>query len=146
MNRAREEIDKREEIKNGLYNILRMSCDNPVLYEICAPVVVGTILDYLHSQGVVIKTDKELLWRYETCDCCTRQQRIAWSVSNELWSVVVADYYKTRILCLECFLRMAHDREIRVNIADINLHASIQRDKAGYVAVEPLIKEVLDDR
>ncbi len=60
-----------------------------------------------------------LNWEYETCKCCTREQRLAWSVPDELWDRVVIDYYRGRVLCLECFLRMGDDRRIKVNLGDI---------------------------
>jgi hypothetical protein len=49
-------------------------------------------------------------WKYETCKCCTREQRLAWYVKDEIWDKVVIPYYKKLTLCLECFLRMADDR------------------------------------
>lgn len=58
-------------------------------------------------------------WIFETCACCTREQRLAWSVSDSLWQKVVIKYYWSRVLCLECFLRMAGDRKIKVQLEDI---------------------------
>lgn len=58
-------------------------------------------------------------WLYETCKCCTREQRLAWHVSDGLWGRVVIDYYRTAVLCLECFLRMADDRKVKVTLGDI---------------------------
>ena len=55
-------------------------------------------------------------WEFETCACCTREQRLAWSVNDELWRQVVIEYYQRKVLCLECFLRMADDRGVRVDI------------------------------
>jgi len=49
-------------------------------------------------------------WEGETCACCTREQRLVWSISDDTWNMVVADYYKNKTLCLECFLRQADDR------------------------------------
>ena len=67
-------------------------------------------------------------WQYETCKCCTREQRLAWSISDELWDKVVIDYYKTKVLCLECFLRMADDREVVINKDDIAIHGLVVRN------------------
>ena len=64
-------------------------------------------------------------WSGETCKCCTREQRLAWSVSDELWGKVVINYYCAKVLCLECFLRMADDREIKVSLEDINMVAIV---------------------
>ena len=45
---------------------------------------------------------------------------MAWHVEDNLWNNVVIDYYKDRILCLECFLRMADNRGIVIRLADID--------------------------
>ena len=66
-------------------------------------------------------------WWHETCKICTREQRIAWSVPDDLWDSVVIDYYKTKVLCLECFLRMADDNNITVEWGDIVVYGLISR-------------------
>ena len=66
-------------------------------------------------------------WIYETCKCCTREQRIAWYVSDELWVSVVIEYFQSRVLCLECFLRMADDNKIDIQKADIVICGYISR-------------------
>lgn len=71
----------------------------------------------------------ELPWRYETCKCCTREQRIAWLVSDVLWGKVVISYYHKLTLCLECFLRMADDRDVTINKDDVIILGLITRDK-----------------
>ncbi len=68
-------------------------------------------------------------WQYETCKCCTREQRIAWWVSDALWESVVIDYFKSKTLCLECFLRMADDRETPIRLDEINIVGIVTRDK-----------------
>ena len=65
------------------------------------------------------KTTMRLNWEFETCRCCSREQRLAWSVDDVLWDKVVIDYYKRGVLCLECFLRIADDGHIQVKIGDI---------------------------
>ena len=64
-------------------------------------------------------------WEGETCSICTREQRLAWSVSDALWGKVVIAYYRNSILCLECFLRMAEDEGTVVGRADIEICAVI---------------------
>lgn len=64
-------------------------------------------------------------WQYETCKCCTREQRLAWSVSNDLWRRAVIPYYSKGALCLECFLRMADDGGVVVNLKDIRLYGLV---------------------
>lgn len=72
-------------------------------------------------------------WEYETCKCCTREQRLAWHINNELWQSVVIEYYKGEILCLECFLRMADDRRIPIYINDIEFLGLVQRAIPAWV-------------
>lgn len=60
-----------------------------------------------------------LNWEGETCKLCTREQRLAWLVSDKIWGSVVIHWYKEQVLCLECFLRMADDRRINVKVEDI---------------------------
>jgi len=67
-------------------------------------------------------------WEYETCKCCTKEQRLAWWVSDELWHAVVIPYYRRLTLCLECFLRMADDRNIEVALKDIKFEGLVRRD------------------
>lgn len=75
-------------------------------------------------------------WEYETCKLCTREQRLAWSVNDELWKTVVIDYYQTKVLCLECFLRMADDRGVVVMKDRIVFHEIISRESLKQL--EPL--------
>ena len=58
-------------------------------------------------------------WIYETCAICTREQRLAWHISSELWKDVVSPDYRKGTLCLECFLRMADDKQIGVMLEEI---------------------------
>jgi len=66
-------------------------------------------------------------WAGETCKCCTREQRLAWTVSNKLWQKVVISYYRLGVLCLECFLRMADDRDVTVTREDIKIEGIVAR-------------------
>lgn len=52
-------------------------------------------------------------WKYERCQKCLRDQRLAWSVNKELWNKVAKDWIK-KTLCLECFLEMADSKRIEV--------------------------------
>lgn len=53
-------------------------------------------------------------WKYETCSACGINQRIAWSVKNELWNKVADEEEGNRMLCLECFLQRADRKNIKV--------------------------------
>lgn len=46
-------------------------------------------------------------WPYETCAICTREQGLAWSVSDADWYDVMGN--STRVVCLECFLKRVDD-------------------------------------
>jgi len=76
-----------------------------------------------------------LNWEFETCACCTREQRLVWLVDNELWNRVVIKHYQRSILCLECFLRMADDGGIKVTFDNVNFRGVVARgyDWAGKV-------------
>lgn len=66
------------------------------------------------SAGVQMKH-----WEGEHCKCCTREQRLAWYTTDWLWERVVPSYDQKCVLCLECFLRMADDRNVMVKLGDI---------------------------
>lgn len=51
-------------------------------------------------------------WDGETCHICTREQRLAWSVSDDIWESVMGDY--KQVVCLECFLHNAAIKGISV--------------------------------
>ena len=57
-------------------------------------------------------------WKGEICKVCKREQRIAWSIVDNLWDKVVNVPYKNRVVCLECFLKMADKKGINVRIED----------------------------
>lgn len=67
-------------------------------------------------------------WKYETCKCCTREQRIAWYAKDAIWNAATIPYYRKKTLCLECFLRMAEDNGVRVTVGDIEFAGIIFRD------------------
>ena len=68
-----------------------------------------------------------MTWEFETCKSCTREQRLAWVVDNELWDRVVIKYYQSRVLCLECFLRMADDRKVEIQLEDIKFMGLVRK-------------------
>lgn len=55
-------------------------------------------------------------WRYETCKICRREQRLTWAVKDEVWEEVMGEY--KRVVCLECFLRKADEKKIRIKKDD----------------------------
>ena len=57
---------------------------------------------------------KGLPWKGETCRRCGREQRIAWSVIDELWEAVVPEVYFEKTLCLECFFQLADAEKVHV--------------------------------
>lgn len=58
-----------------------------------------------------------MIWHYETCDICDRQQRLAWSVVDETWLRVMGSDHN-KVVCLECFLRIADQKYIRIRKED----------------------------
>lgn len=97
-------MSKQEDIEEGIYkhikNTLTMCGQNPITVEALALDTTQDIWEELHSQGVVVKIDKELPDR-----------------------VYITDL----------------DRDIELEISG---HTQMDMIRAGYVAVEPLIKEV----
>lgn len=63
-----------------------------------------------------------MTWDGEHCDCCTREQRLAWSVSDKLWMRIAPTYYLGHVLCLECFLRFADIAGVAVKRSQIRIH------------------------
>lgn len=66
-------------------------------------------------------------WKFETCKCCSREQRLAWSIDSIIWDKVVIDYYRKKVLCLECFLRMADDKEIEIKLQNLRFIGLVSR-------------------
>lgn len=60
------------------------------------------------------------MWDGEFCKLCGCEQRISWMVDDVLWNFVVTPVYHNKVLCLECFLRMADDKGILIRRSDIN--------------------------
>lgn len=59
-------------------------------------------------------------WKAESCSLCGHKQRIAWTVSDELWSSVMKNYQL--IVCLECFLEKASENNIKINKDSIKIY------------------------
>lgn len=61
----------------------------------------------------------------EICKRCSRSQRLAWSVSDALWNVVVPEQFIDWILCLECFAELADARHPAMTLDDIKLYGLV---------------------
>lgn len=79
-------------------------------------------------------------WPYERCDLCKREQRIAWSVHDEVWLAVMGKDHRM-IVCLECFLKRADKRKINITWNDfsffgwigINVEGATVRNEDPYM-------------
>ena len=69
--------------------------------------------------GLGKMNDKRNRWRGEVCKRCGREQRIAWSTSDGLWRRVTNGSLK--VWCLECFLKVADEKNIEVQRDDITI-------------------------
>ena len=58
-------------------------------------------------------------WDGETCKLCQREQRLAWSVKDEIWKKVVSKKYQKKVICFECFLKLADEKNIKINTEDL---------------------------
>jgi len=54
----------------------------------------------------------------EICKVCGREQRIAWSIRDDLWIKIVPPKFRNKVVCLECFLKFADEKNINVTIDD----------------------------
>ena len=68
-------------------------------------------------------------WVYETCAICTREQRLSWHICKLLWELVVSPEHRKKTICLECFLRMADDKLIGLNLRDIKFEGLVFRSE-----------------
>ncbi len=48
----------------------------------------------------------ESKWIGEHCKKCGREQRLAWSIKDDIWNYLVPGKWKEKVLCMECFLEM----------------------------------------
>ena len=55
----------------------------------------------------------------EICYRCKREQRIPWTVSDELWVEVMGEHPAT--VCLECFLAQADENKQEIKISQITI-------------------------
>jgi len=71
-------------------------------------------------------------WEYETCHLCTREQRLAWVTDDVKWKSVMLSmpsHIQNSPVCLECFLKIADDENIKINIDDVQFEGIIQNCK-----------------
>ena len=116
-----DNVTKQEEIKKGITGIIQSGVSQDF-----AGVDVGStpedIIEYLHSQGVVIKVDRELPITAYLRDCwnCSYKNLVPCPYAPRRWTDRCKNFlnkYLAETGCKRCML------------------------KAGYAAVEPLIKE-----
>ena len=67
---------------------------------------------------------KVVRWRGEVCWQCGRDQRMAWSVTDECWLRIVPEKWQERTLCLECFFALADEKKEPVSYDDFR-HLSV---------------------
>jgi hypothetical protein len=60
-------------------------------------------------------------WKGEHCKNCGREQRLAWTISDTLWNIVVPANLLSKVICLECFLKFAGDKDLTIALSNINL-------------------------
>jgi Na+-translocating ferredoxin:NAD+ oxidoreductase RnfC subunit len=64
-----------------------------------------------------------LSWEYESCERCGHCFRICWSVKDEKWIAVHGD--DSGCLCIDCFIELAHAKNIEINNDDIEMQLFI---------------------
>jgi len=73
------------------------------------------------QEEIAEKLSKHKKWTGETCKHCGRDQRLIWSVSDEIWGNV-PQQYRNLTLCLECFIVLVPD----VRFIDIKIKGFIR--------------------
>lgn len=56
-------------------------------------------------------------WDYESCERCGSCFRLAYTMTNEKWKEVYGS--ENGCLCLDCFLKMAESKDIKISPEDI---------------------------
>lgn len=85
---------------------------------------------------LIIRTwSKKRKWKYEVCEWCFREQRLAWSVKDELWKKVLGNW-KDKTVCLECFLREADRQKIDVKKEDLTFFGWIGENINGDIILD----------
>ena len=92
----------------GTYEAI-LTCEVPEDYEIGCDKKTGEVRMY---------QDEDVDWKGETCKLCKKEQRIAWSVKDSLWNKIVDEKYRNKVLCLECFLKIADKKGINISKKD----------------------------
>lgn len=49
----------------------------------------------------------------QTCKVCNRPDKFDFNVPEEIWTAVVPEQYRGRVVCLYCFDDFAHEKGIR---------------------------------
>jgi hypothetical protein len=66
-------------------------------------------------------------WEFQVCKHCGREQRLDYQVvDDDVWEKV-AGLYKNRVLCVECFLKLADDKKIELKKEDIRFICVISK-------------------
>lgn len=73
-------------------------------------------------------------WKYEKCRLCKREQRIAWSVKDNVWNDVMGDLKIT--VCLECFLKMADTGNTEIKKEDFMFLGWIGENIEGDIVID----------
>jgi hypothetical protein len=58
-------------------------------------------------------------WPYESCCYCGKAFRLVWSVDDDCWNDVVGN--SDAILCVDCFLEWAKDKNIVIKDDNIRM-------------------------
>lgn len=64
-------------------------------------------------------------WRGEVCRRCGRDQRMAWSVTDECWRRIVSIGWREQTLCLECFFELADVKKKSILLSDFRYLAAV---------------------
>lgn len=72
----------------------------------------------------------------EICKVCGREQRIAWSIRDDLWERIVPPRFQNRVVCLECFLGFADEKGINVTANDFLFFGWVGENIKGDIIID----------
>ena len=99
------------------------------------------IMAIINYAGIIrltqdIVTEEKYKWNGEICKLCKREQRIAWSVKDSLWNRIVDEKYRNKVLCLECFLKIADKKGINISKKDFIFLGWIGNNIEGDILID----------
>lgn len=75
-------------------------------------------------------------WEGEICTKCKRDQRIAWTIRDDKWNIIVPPEDKNRVFCFECFLTLADEKGVEIKVDDFLFFAWVGMNTKGDTLID----------